>query len=126
MTTDAKLPQVFRESFLLLFEERTPQVALRALDATISAVVWEGKAAIDSSETGAEPCLQREASGALGDLRQAIDSVADLGRWIDQAQLNRAASRLSLAAGDVAAELEPLAARLDAAIAAYLAASGES
>lgn len=121
--TDKLLPQVFRESFLLLFEEREPEVALRALDRTINAVVWEGK---DALETGhAEPFfLRREASGAIGDLWQAIESIANLGSWIEAAELKREEARLSIAAGDVAAALEPLAERLDAALAAYLAASG--
>jgi hypothetical protein len=110
---------------MLLFEEREPQVALRALDATISAVVWEGKDALDSAEGDAEPLLKREASGAIGDLRQAIGSIAHLGSWIEAAQLSREESRLSILAGDVAAELEPFAERLDAALAAYLAAPRE-
>jgi hypothetical protein len=118
MTSD-KLPQVFRESFLLLFEEQEPQVALRALDRTINSVVWEGK---DALETGrAEPLLRRETSGAIGDLQQAIESIANLGSWIEAAELKREEARLSILAGDVAAELEPLAERLEAGLAAYLA-----
>lgn len=115
MTAEAKLPFVFRESFILLLEGREQQEAVRLLDQTIHSAVLEG------SGCDSGPWLQREASGALGDLRQAIESITDLGRWVDQANLDRQEARLAIEAGDVAAELKSLVDRLDAALAAYLA-----
>lgn len=121
MPTEPKLPHVFRESFAVLFEQPEQHAALRVMDDAIHAVVWEGKDVLDAIEGEAEPPFRREASGAIGDLRQAIDSIANLGSWVDEAELDREQARLSILAGDVAAELEPFAERLDAALSAYLA-----
>lgn len=115
MTGHGKLPMVFRESFVLLLHSDEREAALRLLDGTLFSGVLAARAGDGAS------WLQREASGALGDLRQAIDAIADLGRWVDEAELSREEARLAIAAGDVAAALQPFADSLDAALMAYLA-----
>lgn len=117
MPIDANLARVFRESFLVLFKQPELQAALRVVDDVARSIVIEGRGAVEDCSGTFGASLQREMHGAIGDLRQAIES---LGSWIDQAELNRAESRLSLTAGDTAAELEPFASRLNKALDRYL------
>jgi hypothetical protein len=126
MPTDANVARVFRESFVVLFEQPEHQAALRVVDDVARSIAIEGRDAIEDRSGTFGASLQREMPGVIGDLRQAIESLDSLGSWIDQAELDRAESRLSLTAGDTAAELEPFAARLDKALARYLGSTTSS
>lgn len=120
MAADAEVGRVFRESFLRRFRQPEHQAALRVLDDVAYSLVMYGRGVIDRPDGTAGSWMQWDMRGAIADLRQAIAGLHILGEWIDEAELNRAESRLSLAAGDTAAELKPFAARLDKALTRYL------
>jgi hypothetical protein len=59
--------------------------------------------------------------GSVGDLRQAANMLTEAARDLDDSR-GRESTRIMLAIADAAAEVEPIAARLDAMLARYLVA----
>lgn len=115
--------EVFRESFLTFFERPEHEAALRLLDPLAYTLVCEGRDHVDTPESD----VWRQAiRGSVGDLRQAANQLKEAARDLDEAGGGgRRVVRAMLAISDAFTEVEPIAARLDAALAAYLA-SGET
>lgn len=119
MTDDAPpVSMVFRESFLERFHHPEQQETLRVLDCLGSELVVEGRGVIGCGPEADWPA--RLVRGATGDLHQAIDEMLEVAEWIERDPLEREASRLLLAVGDAVKRLEPIAERLDEALAAFL------
>jgi hypothetical protein len=115
--------EVFRESFLAWFVRPEHQSALRLLGDLAGNVLCEARDYIDTPESS----VWRETIfGAIRDLRQAADRLKEAARDMDEAASGgREVVRVMLAISDAFTEIEPIAARLDAALAVYLAAPEE-
>jgi hypothetical protein len=116
---------VFRESFLAIFERTDHEAALRLLGGLAHDLVFESRELLEASDRSGEPIWRADIRGAIGDFRQAADQLKDVARDLDEAAGGRELVRVMLAIADAATEVEPIAARLDAALAAYLTARGE-
>lgn len=122
-STRPAVSPVFRESFLSYFERPEHEAALRLMAEVADTLVSEGRDYLDMKGIGTWHQLIR---GAVGDLRQAADQLAEVARDLDQAASGgREVARAMLAIADATTEVEPIAARLDAALAHYLTASAE-
>jgi hypothetical protein len=86
-------------------------------------VISEARDYIDTPES----TVWRElVTGAVRDLRQATNMLKEAARDMDEAASGgREVVRVMLAISDAFTEVEPIAARLDAALAVYLAAPPE-
>lgn len=117
---------VFRESFLAVFERADHEAALRLLGGLAHDLVFESRNLLDDDERGGDPVWRADIRGAVGDLRQAAAQLKDVARDLDEAGGGgRELVRVMLAVADAATEVEPIASRLDAALTAYLATPGE-
>jgi hypothetical protein len=122
MPSEAKLSPVFRESFLALLVTPEEEARMRRAGELGNELAREGKTPLAVPGRAPIDWTTRKVRGAIGDLRQAIAFLANLGDWIEEADLNPEQSRLMLVVADTATELEPFADRLEAGIASYLAA----
>lgn len=120
----SKVSEVFRESFIAIFERPDHEAALRVVAEVVQDVVFEGRNALLTAESRGNTITRQSCRGAVGDLRQAANRLAEVARGIDEVGIERETVRMVLAVADAAAAVEPIAARLDAALAAYLTASG--
>ena len=120
----SQVSEVFRESFVALFERPDHEAALRVVAEVVQDVVFEGRNALLTAERSRETNIRRSCRGAVGDLRQAANRLADVARGIDEVGTERETVRMVLAVADAAAAVEPVAARLEAALLAYLTGSG--
>lgn len=116
----SKVSEVFRESFITIFERPDHEAALRLVAEVAQDLVWEGRKVLLTVESRGEPITRQSCRGAVGDLRQAANRLADVARGIDEVGIERETVRMMLAVADAAAAVEPIAARLDAALVAYL------
>jgi hypothetical protein len=115
---------VFRESFIAVFDRDDHEASLRLLGELAHDLVFESRELLESGKPG-DFIWRGDIRGAIGDLRQAADQLADVARDIDEAGSGgRNTVRALLAIADASAEVAPIAARLDAALAAYLASGG--
>lgn len=110
--------EIFRESFLVVFERTEDETAFRHVAGILHDVLCEGRSAIAAGVD----IWQQSIRGAIGDFRQGVDQLADAARDLDEAGSGgRETVRIVLAIAD-ALVVQPLADQLDAALAAYLAA----
>lgn len=116
---------VFRESFLAVFERTDHEAALRLLGGLAHDLAFESRNLLEATDRSGEPIWRVDIRGAIGDLRQAADQLKDVARDLDEAAGGRELVRVMLAIADAATEVEPIAARLDAALATYFTAPGE-
>lgn len=116
---------VFRESFLSIFERADHEAAVRLLGALAHDLAFESRNLLEATDRSGDPIWRADIRGAIGDLRQAADQLKDVARDLDEAGGGRELVRVMLAIADAATEVEPIAARLDAALVAYLASPRE-
>lgn len=117
---------VFRESFLAVFERADHEAALRLLGGLAHDLVFESRNLLDDDERSGDPVWRADVRGAIGDLRQAADQLKEVARDLDEAGGGgRELVRVMLMIADAATEVEPISARLDAALGRYLAAPRE-
>lgn len=117
---------VFRESFLAVFDRADHEAAMRLLGGLAHDLVFESRNLLEDDSQNGDPVWRADIRGAIGDLRQAADQLKDVARDLDEAGGGgRELVRVMLTIADAAIEVEPIAARLDAALAAYLATPGE-
>lgn len=124
-STEQPLSSVFRESFLAVLERPEHEAAFRVVGGLLHDLAYEGRRLLTSPD-GRGSSTRRDVRGATGDVLQAVEQLADLGRLVEEANLPREEARLLLAVGDAAADLQPVAARLSAAFADFAAAADES
>lgn len=116
--------KIFRESALSLFERPEHEESLRVFGALLWSLIFEGSGVVDSDTPTDD--LWLHAAGAIGDVKQAAEALGDT-RWrLDDGGGGTEGARLLIALADAAAEVEAIAARLDAAAARYLAAEEAS
>jgi hypothetical protein len=123
-STDRPLSNVFRESFLALLEQPEHEAAFRVVGDLLRDLAYEGRRLLTSKADDGSS-TRRSVHGATGDVLQAVEQLADLGRLVEEASLSREESRLLLAVGDAAADLQPIAEHLAAAFAAFAAGADE-
>lgn len=116
---------VFRESFLAVFERADHEGALRLLGGLAHDLVFESRNLLDDDQQPGDPIWRADIRGAIGDLRQAADQLKEVARDLDDAGGGRELVRVMLAIADAATEVAPISARLDTALAGYLAAPRE-
>ena len=116
--------RVFRESFVAIFEQPEHEAALRLLAEVAREIIGEGRDQFLRVESKLDTITRQSCRGAVGDLRQAANELAEVARDLDDAN-DREGTRILLAIADAATEVEPIAARLDAMLARYLVASSE-
>lgn len=117
--------EVFRESFIAIFDRDDHEASIRLLAELAHDLVFESRELLESGKPG-DFIWRADIRGAVGDLRQAANQLADVARDLDEAGSGgRSTVRAMLAIADASAEVAPVAARLDAVLAAYLA-SGET
>lgn len=111
--------EVFRESFLTFFERPEHQAAVRLLAPLAYTLICESRDHVDTPDSDV---WQQTIRGSVGDLRQAANQLKEAARDLDEAGGGgRHVVRAMLAISDAFTEVEPIAARLDAALIAYLA-----
>jgi hypothetical protein len=127
-STDVPQPpavsSIFRESFVAFFEQPEQEAALRLLAELARGIIGEGRDHFLRVDSPLDTITRQSSRGAVGDLRQAANELAEVARDLDDAN-DREGTRMLLAIADAAAEVEPIAARLDAMLARYLVASAE-
>jgi hypothetical protein len=115
---------ILRESYVTLFERPEHEAALRLLGELFHDLTCEGRSMLLEKDGG--NVWRCDIRGAIGDFRQAADRMAEVARDLDEAGGGGAeVMRAVLAISDASGEVAPIAARLDAALAVYLA-SGET
>jgi hypothetical protein len=122
----SQVSEVFRESFIVLFERPDHEAALRVVAEVVQDVVFEGRNALLTAQSRRETNIRRSCRGAVGDLRQAANRLAEVARGIDEVGTERETVRMVLAVADAVAAVEPIAARLEAALLAYVIGSGSA
>lgn len=112
--------RVLRESFVAYFQRDGQEAALRLLDELAYHFTCEERG--DYLMGKDDDAIDRaEALGAAGDLRQAADQLREAAQGFAEAGIgDRHTMRLALAVADASAAVQPVAAALDAALAAYL------
>jgi hypothetical protein len=114
--------EVFRESFIAIFDRDDHAGAIRLLGKLAHDLVFESRELLESPGKPGDPIWRADIQGAIGDLRQAANQLADVARDLDEAgNGGRHTVRVMLAIADATNEVAPIADRLDAALAAYLA-----
>jgi hypothetical protein len=112
-STRPPLSNVFRESFLAVLERPEHEAAFRVVGEVLHDLAYEGRRLLAGPERGTG--TDRTVRGATGDLMQAFEQLADLGRLVEEANLPREEARLLLVVGDTASDMQPIMARLNAA-----------
>jgi hypothetical protein len=107
-----------------MFERPEHEAALRLLAEVAREIIGEGRDQFLRLESKLDTITRQSCRGAVGDLRQAANELAEVARDLNEAS-DRESTRIMLAIADAAAEVEPIAARLDAMLARYLVASAE-
>lgn len=111
---------VLRESFISYFQRDGQEVALRLLDELAHQFTCEERGDYLMGEAD-DAITRAEVLGAVGDLRQAANALAEASRGLAEAVLeDREERRIALAIADTSAAVAPLADALDAALMRYL------
>ena len=113
--------RVLRESFIAVFQRDGQEAALRLLDDLAYQFTCEERG--DYLMADEDDAIERsEALGAIGDIRQAADQLRESAQALtENASEDRELLRVALAIADASAEVQPIADRLDAALARFLA-----
>lgn len=113
--------ETFRESFLRRFERVDHQATVRAFGELLHDLVMEGSAVVDSGQPSKADFLRLRIASVVGDVRQAHEALAGTYYLLEDPD-GKEGARLLLAVADAAEEVGQLVARLDAALARYVAA----
>jgi hypothetical protein len=118
--------RALRESFIAYFQEEGQEAALRLLDGLAYQLMLEGRSDYLMPEGERDHITEGDVLAAAGDLRQAADQLRESAQGLAEVgHEEREAMRITLAVADASAAVQPIADRLDAALAAYLAAASE-
>lgn len=121
-STRPAVSEVFRESFLSIFERPEHEAALRVLGGVAHDLAWEGKNLILARRgSKRDESMIAQARGAVGDLRQAAEQLRESAQALAEiGSEEREVLRITLAVADTSAAVQPLADQLDAALASFL------
>jgi hypothetical protein len=120
--TPSALPGVspmLRESFLSIFQREGQEASLRLLGELAYQLVCEGRGGYLMGQDD-DAITRTDVLGAVGDLRQAADQLAESTRSLAEiGSEEREVMRIALAIADASAAVQPIADQLDGALARY-------
>lgn len=124
-STRPPVARVLRESFVAYYQRDGQEAALRLLDELAYHFTCENRGGYLMAKDD-DSITRSDILGAVGDLRQAADQLAESTRSLAElGSEEREVMRIALALADASADVQPIADRLDAAFARYVAGVAE-